>query len=396
MSVDERASSADTGRPPDETSGAGDVSGVPRPPTTGRYIRYLIVLFVVAAVGFIGVGVTSARLNPLVYDHDALVAVARATVVEGKNYANYDPNIDLRALRREQIKLLPRTPDVVVFGGSRWQEFHADLLPGKYVFNAYVSNDQVEDMMAVTYLLDQAGRLPKTLILSERFSTFLPVKARAAANSNDWQVWAPEYQAMAAKLGLDTNSLLDTVPIQRWSGMFYGPAVWDRMEQMRKAGATPHATSDTQTATLDVLGADGSLYWSKANRDKFTPAFVDKLVKAELRRTVNTTPGIDPALVEAMGKTIDYLRSKGVQVYLIQTPYRPDYYAAIQGKPFGNHMHHLETIAVDTATAHGAIAAGTYDPAPFGCTNAEFIDHIHPVPSCLGKVMRQMPELMKG
>jgi len=206
-------------------------------------------------------------------------------------------------------------------------------------------------------------------------------------------VWSPEYRAMADRLGIAKNSWFDSIPVQRWSGMFYAPAVWDRLIQMHKAGAEPRATPDVQTPTLDLTGADGSLYWSKASHARFTRKFVDTQVQAELRRSVNTTPGIDPALVDAMGKTIDYLRARGVTVYLIQTPYRPNYYAAIQGKPFGNHMHHLETIAVEAARAHGAIAAGTYDPAPFGCTDDEFIDHIHPVPSCLAKVMRAIPGL---
>src|SRR5262249_54218857 len=154
----------------------------------------------ITGVVFASVGVLTTRLNPLVYDRASIVDVARATTVDQLNYANYDINFDLRALRREQIRLMAKAPDIVVFGGSRWQELHADIFPGKTIFNAYVSNDQVEDMMAITYLLDQANRLPKTLILSERFSTFLPVRARATANSNDWMVWLPEYRAMADRL----------------------------------------------------------------------------------------------------------------------------------------------------------------------------------------------------
>ena len=40
----------------------------------------------------------------------------------GKNFANHDPNVDLRALRAAQIRHLTTAPDVVIFGGSRWQE----------------------------------------------------------------------------------------------------------------------------------------------------------------------------------------------------------------------------------------------------------------------------------
>jgi hypothetical protein len=108
---------------------------------------------------------------------------------------------------------------------------------------------------------------------------------------------------------------------------------------------------------------------------------------------VNTSPQVDPALVTALGKTIDYLRARGVQVYLVQTPYHPAYYRAIQGRPFGAAAKGLEAVAEQLGREHGAIVAGTFDPARFGCVAAEYIDHIHPVPSCLGKVVAQIPGL---
>src|SRR5262249_5593529 len=148
------------------------------------------------------------------------------------NYANYDINIDLRSLRAEQIKAMRSTPDVVIFGGSRWQEAYSSQMPGKTVFDAYVSNDQLEDMLAIPYLLDQAGRLPKTMTLSLRYVCLVPVAARDANAGWDWQVWAPEYRAMAQRLGVPTASYLDTLAYRQWLGAFYVPALSDRVQQV--------------------------------------------------------------------------------------------------------------------------------------------------------------------
>jgi hypothetical protein len=301
--------------------------------------------------------------------------------------------VDLRALRKQQIQQMPQTPDVLIFGGSRWQEFRSELLPNRRVFNAFVSNDHVEDIMALTNILEEAGKLPKTLVISERFITFLPVGQRADYESEDWQNWASDYQEMAGKLDLPVNSFLDTVPVQRWTGTFYLPALVERRQQIADSDGRPHATTEGQTPDLDLLAADGSLRFSAASRAKFTKKFVDNFVKRQLKAVANTSPAVDPALVAALGKTIDYLRSRGVQVYLVQTPYHPDFYRAIQGKPFGAAMDRLERIAAELGREHGAIVAGTMDPAPFGCLASEYIDHIHAVPSCLAKVVPHIPGL---
>src|SRR5688572_26378475 len=126
------------------------------------YKRYFIVLALIVAVLFAAVGLGNAALNPYVYDKDEIARVAKG-LAEGKNLANYDPNIDLRALRKAQIEAMTTAPDVVIFGGSRWQEARSEIVPGGHkVYNAFVSNDQIEDMMALAHILDSNGKLPKS------------------------------------------------------------------------------------------------------------------------------------------------------------------------------------------------------------------------------------------
>lgn len=356
------------------------------------YARYLLVALAVIVAILVGAGSATSALNPLVYRQQSIAQVAQ-DMVDGKNYANYDPNVDFRSLRREQIRRMRTTPDVVIFGGSRWQEAHADLIPGKTVFNAYVSNDQLEDMMAIAYLLDEAGRLPKTLILSERFITFQPLAQR---DTYDWLVWAPEYRAMAARLGITPYSRLATLPIKRWTGLFYLPALFDRVQQVGTSPHAPYATSAAKTDDLDVLSADGSLQWSRRSDARYTKPFVDKLVKSQLAKLAGTAPAVEPRLVDELGKTIDFLRAKGVRVVMVQTPYHPAFYAGIQGKPFLGALNRLQSVADEMSRRHGAVSAGGFDPATFGCTPDQFIDEVHPKPSCLGAVLRAVPGLVQG
>ena len=89
------------------------------------------------------------------YGYDGMVPAADAHAAN-KNYAVFDLNLNIRALREEQIKRMTTTPDVVLLGASHWQEAHSDLVQGQVMFNAHVHRDYWEDPLGVTELFVQA------------------------------------------------------------------------------------------------------------------------------------------------------------------------------------------------------------------------------------------------
>ncbi len=362
--------------------------------THGQLWRYLLIVLGISALVFAGVGVANSSLNPYVYDQSA-IDIAGKGLAEGKNLANYDPNVDLRMLRQSQIEHMTTTPDVVIFGGSRWQEARSEIIPGGHnVFNAFVSNDQVEDMLAITNILDKAGRLPKTMVFSLRFVSLQPVADR---QTYDWKQWGSQYAEMADKLGVSATSYLDRAPIQQWSGTFNMPGLFTRVQQLQTAKAAPTLTTEQQTQSLDIIAADGSLHWSKSSEAKFTKTYVDKMVDDEILRAGPTKPAIDPDLVAVMGKLIDWLHAKNVRVVIAQTPYHPDYWKRIQSYPFSKTLHGLEAVATKLAAEHGAVAENHYDPVNYpNCVPANFVDHIHPRPPCLADMFQQLPDLLSG
>ncbi|NUT93076.1 MAG: hypothetical protein HOY78_13730 [Saccharothrix sp.] len=360
----------------------------------GQTLRHLLIIVGIAALVFATVGVANARLNPYVYDTDAIDEIGKG-LAEGKNFANYDPNVDLRAFRAAQIRHFTETPDIVIFGGSRWQEARTESIPGGHtVFNAFVSNDQVEDMMAITQLLDAAGRLPKTMVFSLRFVSLQPVAARG---TYDWKQWEAHYVEMAEKIGVTPTPYPNRAPIQQWSGTFNLGALFGRVQQLDTAKGTPTLTTALSDDNLDIIASDGSLRWSKKSDAKFTKKYVDKVVDREILAVGPTQPGIDRGLVEVFGKLIDWLRAKDVRVVIAQTPYRPDYWQRIQSYPFAKTLHGLEAVATELAGKHGAIAENHFDPAPYPrCQDTDFVDHIHGRYQCLEDMFQQMPDLVTG
>jgi hypothetical protein len=365
------------------------------PPSSNRTLAvYLLVVLVLAGGLFAAVGAVNAQLNPYIYDTNSINQVAQG-LADGLNLANYDPNVDLRQLRKAQIERMPVAPDVVIFGGSRWQEARSEIIPGGHrVYNAYVSNDQVEDMLAISNILYTAHRMPKTIVFSLRFVSLQAIRDRTTF---DWKGWQSDYVDMAHRLGVDPASYLDRAPVQQLSGRYFVPDVFNRWQQVNAAKATPTLTTATQSQHLDIIASDGSLHWSNDSRAKYTRAFVDKAVDTEILTNGTTQPGIDQGEVAMMGKLIDWLRAQGVTVMLIQSPYRPDYWQRIQSYPYVKTLYNLANVASQMQAQHGAIAYTLYNPAPYPhCVLDNFVDHIHPTWQCLQDVFHALPDLVTG
>lgn len=372
-----------------DQSAADETAVAPLERSSGTAVRYLAALVGVIAVVFAGIGLANYLLNPLDYSEQYTHQVA-LDLAAGRNFANYDPNINIRALRAEEIRTMTATPDVVVLGGSRWQEARANLLTGsRTFFNAHVHNDYTEDALALVELLDEAGRLPHTLILSERFATFEPLSQR---DSQEWIAWAPEYRRMAQRLGIAQDPILQTLPTAQVAGIFSAPTLFDRVRELAAKRDAPQATGATQMDDLDIFAADGSLHWSRQNIASFGGGFLKNNIRSQLALLEDTAPIVDPGMVAAMTKLIVFLQSRGVQVVMALTPYQPDFYAAVQGHSYARSLHQIEAVAEGWNQQLGVPLIGSYDATKLGCRPDQFRDILHPTAECLDHVMSQVPQ----
>ncbi len=75
-------------------------------------------------------------------------------------------NVNSRCLKKQWIKQLPGTPEILVLGSSRTLALSQQSFPGKTFFNASVSNCTFQDMYAFWELFERKNReLPQTIIL---------------------------------------------------------------------------------------------------------------------------------------------------------------------------------------------------------------------------------------
>ena len=358
-------------------------AGRPRPSL------YLLLTAGLAALLLAALALANYRLAPLSYSPAAMAEVAR-TLAAGLNEAVFDLNLDMRELRRQHIARLETTPEVIVLGASHWQEAHANLVPGRRFYNAHVHRDYYEDLLAVVEMLIRHDRLPETMIISIRDMTFLPVERRTDML---WLTALPDYDAMAARLGIEPHPWLETRPVRRWLGLFSLPTLQNHLLRWLTAPDGPGPVTSRSLPTMDVLQVDGSIRWSEAHLVQFTPERRDREVERAVAARRDLELAIDPAAGIAIDRLLGLLTRRGVRVVLIHPPFNPAFYRQIEHSAYGDGLRRVAALTRRLAAAHRATVVGSFDPAVAGCIQDMYFDAEHSGPPCLGRVLQQVSGL---
>jgi hypothetical protein len=332
-------------------------------------------------------GIWSANqvYGPEMYSETGMVAAADAHA-EGKNYAVFDLNLNIRALRNEQLKRMTKTPDLIILGASHWQEAHKEQLRGMDVFNAHIHRDYWEDPLGMVELLVRHNKLPKKLIVSIRDRQFTPVNAR-----KDW-LWEPgipAYRAMTQRLGIESESYWKTAPYHRLQALISMPMLFENFTRWYNASEHPAPTSAKMLENMDMVLPDGSIMWSNKKMHIFTPERTLDEVNKYAKVALANPPAIDLEGVAAFESLFLFLKKQGVQVYLTNPPFNPTFYDQIAGTPYAESLARVEALTQKFSTQYGFPIFGGFNPHKMGCTSEMYIDAEHSNPECLQKVFDQ-------
>ncbi len=356
---------------------------------------YAASLMMLIAAGVAGVWKANVAFAPEMYDNSGM-APAAAALADGKNYAVFDLNINIRRLRDEQVARFTETPDVVLLGASHWQEAHAGLVRSERMYNGHVHRDYWEDLLANVEVYVRNKRLPKRMIIAVRDNQFTPVELR---KDFLWEPGIPNYEKMSARLGLAKQSAWLTYPWQRLKERLSLSMLYANVTRWYNAAQFPHASEERHFKSLDTLLPDGSILWSADHMAIFTAERTAAEVKTFAARRRNDPPKIDPNGVTAFDAVLTFLKSKGVQVVLVHPPFNPQFYDAVQGGTYPSGLDKVRGITRELATKHGLKIIGDFNPHAVGCTADMYIDAEHGNPACLQKIFDQyesiLPELRR-
>lgn len=347
--------------------------------------RYSLAFAIATLMGLSTIWFGNRAYGPEMYGAGGMVPAAEAHA-DQKSYAVFDLNLNIRALRDEQLKRMTKTPDVILLGASHWQEAHKDLIKGQDFFNAHIHRDYWEDPLGMVELLVKHNRLPKKLIISVRDNQFTPVE-----NRKDflWEPGIPAYRDMAKRLGLETESFIKTLPYDRGRALISLPMLFENFTRWHNASERPGATVKKRFETLDILLPDGSIVWSNERMKLFTQerTLSESIAFADKRE--NSPPLVDPKGVEAFEAVLTFLKDKGVNVYLVKPPFNPTYYDRLRGSPYAEGLERIETLIQRIASDHKLPVFGSYNPHDIGCVSEMYIDAEHANDTCLQKIFDQ-------
>jgi len=141
------------------------------------------------------------------------------------------------------------------------------MFPGKTFYNAFVHNDMYEHLVAFSGLLYDHQRLPKNLIFTVRYKTFLPIDQKLRESDEFKNFWS-EYRSMADRLGIAKESLWDVLPVAYWSNLLSIDNI-RRQLSLRSKGTKQGPVDVDSMDDMDVIHADGSMSFSKEHSASF-------------------------------------------------------------------------------------------------------------------------------
>jgi len=348
-------------------------------------LRFSLVALVLMIGGLAVIWQGNKYFAPMLFDQNMIREVAE-THIEGRNYGVFDLNINIRDLRNETIKRLPKTPEVGILGASHWQEAHTSLLSGVDLYNSHIHRDYYEDMMAMVEIYERHDRLPKNLIITIRDKLLTPV-----ADRTDF-LWLPGikyYRDFAARVGYPAHSMIETLPVQTWRELLNWPLLKTHGSRHLTAPVMPHATDKDYFETLDVLLPGGSIKWSQEHLDIFTQQRARDEALAFAEASKNSPPKIDPKGVEHMEFLFQYLKDKGINVTLAHPQFNPIFWDEVQGTDYMVGLKRIEDITQSWADKYGFGYVGGFRPEQVGCKAEQYIDAEHGDPACLGMLLMQ-------
>lgn len=348
---------------------------------------YLAIVACTLVVLWLGVIAANLVLNPLIYGTSGHARVARM-FESGHDYAVFDVNFDIRALRRAHVAQMTRTPDLVVIGASHWQEAHAELVPNQLVYNAHVHRDYFEDILASAELFVSNNRLPKTFLISVRDLTFLPVQDRT---DERWLSYVPEYRQMARRLGLPTHPWWRTLRWRKWVDLLSLRAAWEGGWQMLLADERPGPTNAAILDRLDIVRRSGSVLWSRQHVEMFTEERALREAAQDAAFWRGQTIAVDPYAVEALDRLLGFLGEHGVRVVLAHPPFHPAYSAAVRGTAYMEGLDRITEVVARLAAKHRLDVVGSFDATSVGCDAGMFIDSNHSNAACLKRILDRIP-----
>jgi len=308
---------------------------------------------------------------------DYIAPLAKA-LLEGKIISG-PVNANSRLLKKEWIRQLPQTPEVLVLGSSHTLALSQQVFPGKSFINASVSNCTFQDMYAFLELFERKDQgLPKTIIICTDQWLF--------GNSfveNQWLENKPEFMAMAKKIDLPLIKIAPKWDLDKeWIKELFSVRYLAR--SLKSRGKTEKFEIDRAIDREKMMFLpDGSRYIPE--RVINTP---EKEVSGKARNYFYSSKDeyfteISQMQCSLFSGMIKYLKSRNCTVILFVPPYHPETFQLLEKSGMTSGIFKAETYLRTFARANELKLIGATNPDSLNMIVGDFYDAVHLKPESL-------------
>ncbi|HEV2478861.1 MAG TPA: hypothetical protein VGS79_04330 [Puia sp.] len=325
----------------------------------------LNLLLIIAPMGLLVV-LTNYFIDPAnVFTGEQYVSGMSDILVKGHNLDNV-ANYDERALQEQMVRKLPYKPDVVVLGSSRIMELGGDFFPGKKVLNCGVSHGNINDLMAITGLLDSMGKLPEEMVIN------LDPHLVSLGGTSEWQTLYPYYSSFVHTIHFPDVNPGQPLILKKLINLFS----FEYFERSLAfvAGHKSKHYRDVGSERPVVYGrfSDGTICYPASY------AYPDTLkIAADARAVGNremTT--LDPERIRQLDALLDFLAARKIKVILVMLPYHLQYYH-MMNRRFNDMFQSYDKLFRNIAAKRNIPVEGGFDAARLGIPENEFYDSYH-------------------
>lgn len=306
------------------------------------------------------------------YVEEIAQALTRGNNVD--NIANYDE----RLLQKAYITYTRQPIDRAILGSSRVMEIRQSFFPGEKIVNLGVSHANINDLIAITGVLDSSHKLPKKVLIG--VDPFLICSSKTG--DSEWESLGAYHQYFIKKYHIKTKfQPTQTNAFKK----YYTIATFDYFRQSLYFWSQGHDKKfinvGTRQPTKSGRLSDGSICYSLDYR---TP---DTLVVSNVAdlSAKNKLPVIDPNKLHLMHTLIKFYQRMKIEVSLVMVPFHYNYYTGINKNQAFNFQTY-EKLFTDFARHHNVAIMGSFNPIQESVSKAEFYDLYH----CSGESIQRI------
>lgn len=344
-----------------------------------RLISKLCILFIPISVIIIA---TNYYVDPAnIFSDEAYVNEIATILASGNNVDNIS-NYNERLLQKHFLqKQSDKAPEVVVMGSSRIMEISKDIFPNKKLFNIGVSHANINDLVALTGLLDELHIKPKTVVIN--VDPYLICNDDIVADE-----WTSLKKYHNAFLINHCKDIIDSNKIKTGDNelkKYYTLITFDyftkSIEFLLKGNTKIVENIGQNVPKKYGRYIDGSIAYS------YTYQHPDTLNVAKVAKGTAKTkiPEIDNVKVAYLICLLNYFKKNGTTVTLTMLPFHPNFYDEVN-RIQSNLFINYESLFNEFAKDQQVKIIGSFNSKKLGINNIYFYDPYH----CSGAAIKKI------